>query len=50
MQNATLPIIADLVRDAAHSLTGSGQEDDPLLERGGEWDVGEPAATFPSGA
>lgn len=32
MLDATLPVVADLVRDAAHPLTGSHQDYDPLLE------------------
>ena len=32
MLNATLPIIADLIRDAAHPITGAGADYDPLLE------------------
>jgi erythromycin esterase-like protein len=32
MLDATLPIVTDLVRDAAHALTGSGGDYDPLLE------------------
>ncbi len=32
MQNATLPIVADLVRDAAHPLTGAREDYDSLLD------------------
>ena len=32
MLDATLPIVKDLVRDAAHPLTGSPQDYDPLLK------------------
>jgi len=32
MLDATLPIVTDLVRDAAHPLTGAGADYDPLLE------------------
>jgi len=32
MLDATLPIITDLARDAAHVLTGAGKDYDPLLE------------------
>jgi erythromycin esterase-like protein len=32
MLDTTLPIVTDLVRDAAHPLTGSHQDYDPLLE------------------
>jgi len=32
MLDATLPIVKDLVRDAAHSLTEGGADYDPLLE------------------
>ena len=36
MIDATLPIVSDLVRDAAHPLTGTATDYDPLLEMIGE--------------
>ena len=39
MLDATLPIVTDLVRDAAHPLTGAGADYDPLLEFIGDADV-----------
>lgn len=36
MLDATLPIVTDLVRDAAHALTGAGADYDPLLKFIGE--------------